>query len=188
MEEVFRELVRTVIVYRSDGSLKLGVIDAVTKEIIGDRPMFLLDGVPFYDPAAILEIAPGLLESIHVVNSKYFTGDLELDGIIDIRSREGKFESFEYPSNTITYRFQSTRKPGIAVPGQELLSTQTDDGSHQPDFRTRLYWNPEIMTDESGSAEFLFSTSDVPGQYRIVVEAIGQDGRMGSKTVEVKVL
>ncbi len=185
MEEIFRELVRTVIVYRNKGALKLGVIDASTREIIGDRPLFLLDGVPQFDHGSILEIDPNLLEYIHVVDSKYFVGELEFDGIIDMRSRHGNYADFVFPSNTLTYRFQSCNNladPALQKRSFESVKIQE---SHLPDFRTRLYWNPEVITDESGRAEFSFTMPDVPGFYRVEVNAITPGGKTGSGSREI---
>ena len=181
MEEIFREIVKTVIVYRKAGAFKLGIIDNSTREIIGENPMFLLDGVPLFDHGRILEIDPALIRTIHIVDSKYFIGDLEMDGIIDIRSRQGGFEDFDLPSSTVPYKFQSYAnydKPptGVVRPHEE------ETGRQLPDYRSMLYWNPKIITDQDGIAEISFNASDVPGYYRIVVEGISADGQTGKST------
>jgi hypothetical protein len=187
MEEIFRELVKTVIVYRSKGALKLGVIDESTREIIGDRPLFLLDGVPQFDHGSILEIDPNLLEYIHVVDSKYFIGELEFDGIIDMRSREGNYADFEFPTNTLTYSFQSCSNIDDPVPQKQSSGSVKIPGSHLPDFRTLLYWNPEVITNETGRAEFSFTAPDVQGFYRIEVNSITPGGKTGSESMEIVV-
>ncbi len=187
MEEVFRELVKRVIVYRSSGSQRLGVIDAETSEIIGDRPLFLLDGVPRFDHEGILEIDPNLLEFIYVVDSKYFVGELEFDGIIDMRSREGYYRAFDFPSNTQTYRFQSCINTGDPEEQKRPSGSVRKQEDHLPDFRTLLYWNPEVITDKSGRTEFSFTTPDVPGFYRIEVKGITPGGQTGSEIREIVV-
>ena len=45
-----------------------------------------------------------------------------------------------------------------------------------PSFRSTLYWNPEIHTDENGVATVFFYTADNPGKFRIVVEGITEMG------------
>lgn len=179
MEEVIRELVRSVILYRSGGEMKLGIIDAVTIDIIGENPLFLLDGVPLEGHRAILGLDPSLLRFIRVVDSRYFVGEMEFDGIIDLESARGDYRDFELPSSTVLYRFQGATTncrdhsaPGDPVPG-------SGKGDHQPDFRTLLYWNPEFLTGAGGTAEISFSTPDVPGSYQVIVEAISRDGTRG---------
>jgi hypothetical protein len=187
MEEIFREIVKSVIVYRKGGALKIGVIDAATREIIGENPLFLLDGVPLFDHGMILEIDPALIGTIHVVDSKYFVGDLEMDGIIDIRTRQGRFQDIDLPASTLPYRFQSyATKEGPRTAFGLLPKEPT--GSHLPDFRSLLYWNPDIRTDNEGRAEISFTASDVPGKYRIVVEGISADGYTGISAKEIDIL
>jgi hypothetical protein len=187
MEEVFRELVRTVILYRSGGEMKLGIIDAVTIDIIGENPLFLLDGVPLEGHGAILGLDPSLLRFIRVVDSRYFVGEMEFDGIIDLESDRGDYRDFELPSSTVLYRFQGATTncrdhsaPGDPVPG-------SGKGDHQPDFRTLLYWNPEFLTGAGGTAEISFSTPDVPGSYQVVVEGVTRDGTKGRALQSFKV-
>ena len=187
MEEIFREIVKTVIVYRKAGEYKLGVIDDATREIIGENPIFLLDGVPMFDHGRILEIDPALIRIIHVVDSKYFIGDLEMDGIIDIRSRQGRFEDFDLPPSTVPYKFQSYVRYGDSPTGNVRNPGETTD-RHLPDFRSLLYWNPDITTSTEGRAEISFDAADVPGHYRIVVEGISGDGHMGISTKEIEIV
>jgi hypothetical protein len=184
MEEIFREIVKTVIVYRKAGSFKLGVIDHATREIIGENPMFLLDGVPLFDHGRILEIDPAFIMTIRVVDSKYFMGDLEMDGIIDLRSRQGGFEDFNLPKSTIQYKFQSYAQDT----DPSIVHMQEESDRHLPDFRSLLYWNPDIATDNEGKAEISFDAVDVPGHYRIVVMGISAEGYTGSATKELEIL
>ena len=46
-----------------------------------------------------------------------------------------------------------------------------------PDFRTMLYWNPEVVTS-NGSADLNFYTSDQTGNYIINVEGITNEGKV----------
>ncbi len=47
--------------------------------------------------------------------------------------------------------------------------------SPQPDFRTTLYWDPNITT-EYGKAELNFFTSDDFSYYRVIVEGVMDNG------------
>ncbi|MEJ5995686.1 carboxypeptidase-like regulatory domain-containing protein [Pedobacter sp. Du54] len=49
------------------------------------------------------------------------------------------------------------------------------------DFRSTLFWKPNIITGEDGKAEFSFYTSDEPGQYRVTLEGIDVNGQLCRK-------
>jgi hypothetical protein len=178
MEEIFREIIKSVIVYRKAGTLRLGVIDRETREIIGDHPMFLLDGVPLFDHGMILGIDPALISIIHVVDAKYFMGGLEMDGIIDIRSGQGRFADFDLPASTVTCSFQSCAG-NVNNPVKPGHLPDAASGGSEPDFRSLLYWNPDMTTGEDGRAEFPVHAADIPGNYSIVIHGISPDGRIG---------
>lgn len=47
------------------------------------------------------------------------------------------------------------------------------------DFRSTIYWNPNLVVDRSGKAEFSFYNSDEITSFRTVVEGIAEDGMIG---------
>lgn len=178
MEEVIRELVRAVILYRKGGDLKLGVIDAGSREIIGDHPLFLLDGIPFFEHQVLLGLDPEQIRFIHVVDSKYFVGEMEFDGIIDLRSaqgRAGEIDGFSF----VSYRHQGYQP---ALEKRTSLKDPPDkrkSGDNLPDFRTLLYWNPELSSGAPGRAGFSFTTPDIQGVYRVLVQGLTKEGLKG---------
>ena len=48
--------------------------------------------------------------------------------------------------------------------------------SFTPDYRTTLYWNPNINSDSDGKAKLTFYTSDITSTYKIQLEGISKDG------------
>jgi hypothetical protein len=50
-----------------------------------------------------------------------------------------------------------------------------------PDQRYLLHWQPDVMTDDQGKRQIEFYTSDVEGNYVIVVEGLDAFGHAGSK-------
>lgn len=47
------------------------------------------------------------------------------------------------------------------------------------DFRSTIYWNPNVQVDNSGKAEVSFCNSDDISSFRTTVEGIGHDGSIG---------
>ncbi len=54
------------------------------------------------------------------------------------------------------------------------------------DYRTTVYWNPDVRTDKSGKAEFFFTTSDGYGPYTLIMEGILNDGTVCRKEKKIK--
>jgi TonB-dependent SusC/RagA subfamily outer membrane receptor len=47
-----------------------------------------------------------------------------------------------------------------------------------PDYRTTIYWEPDLIVSDDGKATFEFYTSDFPTTYSIVIEGISTNGRI----------
>jgi uncharacterized protein YfaS (alpha-2-macroglobulin family) len=67
-------------------------------------------------------------------------------------------------------------------------SNESSRLNRKPDFRSVLYWNPFIETDNTGNATLEFYTSDLEGEYVVVVNAIARNGQisMGKSLITVK--
>jgi TonB-dependent SusC/RagA subfamily outer membrane receptor len=57
-----------------------------------------------------------------------------------------------------------------------------------PDLRTTIYWNPQVVSDATGKANFSYFNSDDTGTYRVLVEGIDAEGQLARTvyTYEVK--
>jgi hypothetical protein len=87
------------------------------------------------------------------------------DGRRALQSSEN-FDKYTFDGYTITREFSS---PDYG-PGKEI---------RLPDIRTTLYWNPDLNTDLSGNARFYFYNSDKAKHYRVVIQGMDAEGRIG---------
>jgi hypothetical protein len=55
------------------------------------------------------------------------------------------------------------------------------------DYRTTIYWNPRVLTDEKGNASIEFYNADGKGTYRVIAEGIDKDGNIGRFNYRYKV-
>ncbi|HEY9001095.1 MAG TPA: hypothetical protein VIM89_07070 [Mucilaginibacter sp.] len=55
------------------------------------------------------------------------------------------------------------------------------------DLRTTVYWNPYIITDKDGNASFDYYNADTKGTYRVVIEGIDDEGKLGRQVFRYKV-
>lgn len=87
--------------------------------------------------------------------------------------------------------------PGIVVlnpkgfaASREFYSPKYDNGTttNRADFRSTIFWSPQVVADKDGKAKFDFYNADEAGTYRIVIEGIDAFGHLGRKvyTYDVK--
>jgi hypothetical protein len=62
-----------------------------------------------------------------------------------------------------------------------------DSVNNHLDFRSTIYWKPELVTDKDGNASFNYFNADSTGTYKIVVEGIDNDGNLGRQVYTYKV-
>lgn len=68
---------------------------------------------------------------------------------------------------------------GVQKPAEFYSPKYTPADTSGSDYRATLYWNPVVETDENGTAEIEFYTSDNPSlEMRILTEGIGNDGEL----------
>lgn len=62
-----------------------------------------------------------------------------------------------------------------------------ENDNKTPDFRSTIYWNPNIITDEKGETSVSFFTSDKKGTYTVWLEGTDLEGNFGVKTMKLEV-
>lgn len=68
---------------------------------------------------------------------------------------------------------------GVQKPAEFYSPKYLPSDNFGSDYRATLYWNPVVVTDENGTAEIEFYTSDNPSlEMRILTEGIGNDGEL----------
>ncbi|TCD00184.1 carboxypeptidase-like regulatory domain-containing protein [Pedobacter psychroterrae] len=83
-----------------------------------------------------------------------------------------------------------TLRPLPIMKPQEFYSpkyTIKNIGVKEPDLRSVIFWEPNIVTDGSGRAKVIITTADIPGTYSVSVEGSDMSGSIGSGTGKVKV-
>jgi len=57
----------------------------------------------------------------------------------------------------------------------------------QRDFRSTIFWKPELITDKDGNASFEYFNADGTGTYKVVIEGIDDKGNLGRQVYRYKV-
>jgi hypothetical protein len=56
-----------------------------------------------------------------------------------------------------------------------------------PDYRTTIFWKPNIVLSQEGRASVEFYSSDWPTSYSVVIEGITDDGQIIQQIGKIKV-
>lgn len=136
------------------------------------EPLILVDGVPFPDAQSISGLSPSMVDRVEVItraSPQY--GSRGSNGVIAIYTKSG-FSAQAQEKNFLDYKIPgySKTQPFLAPDYSTAKDSQT------PDFRTTIFWKPDVRTDASGNAAVRFYTADLATRYRIVVEGVTEKG------------
>jgi TonB-dependent SusC/RagA subfamily outer membrane receptor len=138
----------------------------------------MVDGIVM-DPETVNTIPPEVVESVEVLSDGSKTsiyGRKAGSGLILINTKKGNYAGPALMPNIVTYM------PTGYYKAREFYSPQYDDPkikTQMPDLRTTIYWNPNIVTDKGGKTSFEYFNADTKGTYRVIVEGIDDNGKLG---------
>jgi hypothetical protein len=178
MEEVMREYVPGVLVRKRRDGFHFIVLDNVNKGTFNESPLVLLDGVPVFDEDEIMSFSPLNVKKLEVMTRRWYLGQLSFNGIVSYTTYRGDLGGFPLNPKSVLLNYE-----GVQIQ-REFYSpkyeNKTQRESRMPDQRYLLYWNPFVTTDKDGQQQLEFNTSDIAGEYTIIVEGITKDGNVGS--------
>ncbi|MCA1759601.1 MAG: TonB-dependent receptor plug domain-containing protein, partial [Bacteroidales bacterium] len=176
-------------------------------------PLFLVDGVPLASgsfsnlPADVGQntgeefktektsaidkinaIPLGDIEKVEILKSPQnlaIFGTEGANGVIAVYTRKGKSTNVSaLPKGIIEQKIAgySTFKQFYS-PKYLPENVQTE----KPDFRTTLFWDPEIVLQKE-KTERSFFTSDQTGKYKVIVEGISETGKICLGSIEFEVV
>ena len=141
------------------------------------EPLYTVDGV-----AVSADIVQGitvndiLFVDVLKGNEAAFYGVRGTNGVVAIYTDRGKrFEDRQgvHPGvgNFVIHGFYRARE--FYSPDYSVNKT----ARKRDDYRTTLYWNPDVVITGKAHTKLDFHTGDVPGKYRVKLEGITNDGR-----------
>jgi len=160
-------------------------------------PLIVIDDVP-YEASDDQEVVDNLnminindigkLDVLKNISNTAAYGSRGANGVIVIYTKRGDGH-ISLPSFNI--------KPLIPL-GYQLpiefyspkYDTQESANDSKPDFRTTIYWKPNVITDAEGNVKLDFYTADDPATYSVVIEGVSDDGKLihyrGNSLINVK--
>jgi TonB-dependent SusC/RagA subfamily outer membrane receptor len=147
---------------------------------LSNEPLYLIDNIPV-DVSAVQSMNPMDVERIEVLKgpSAAIYGSRGSNGVIAIFTIRGSFVI----KGILKFDMLGYHRP------REFYSpkygTRFDDLVE--DYRTTLYWDPDIRTDSTGFARISFYCSDVSSDFHLVIEGISKEGKIGSNEKVIQV-
>ncbi|MES1216485.1 MAG: hypothetical protein ABUT20_13295 [Bacteroidota bacterium] len=184
MEEVLREYVMEVAPRKQGHKFHLFMLENA-HEFFDQDPLVLVDGVPFFDMDSVLAIDPLKIRKIELLSKKYFYGPLGSTGILSYSTYKGDLDGIRLDPNALVIEYE-----GLQLQREfysPVYETSLQKNSRTPDFRSLLFWAPDIKTNNEGKEKISFYTSDLEGKYFIMIQGVSANGKIFSKTANFEV-
>lgn len=137
-----------------------------------------VNGINTVSPMEVESVEIFLRDDLGTVNRTY-----QSNGVLVINTKkkpEGTRISKTELENLLPKSNVVTITPlGYQAERSFYLPKYTATGTPGIDWRTTIYWNPDVITDESGKASFKFYNASGLGTYKAVVEGIDANGNIG---------
>ena len=148
---------------------------------------FFLNGMPI-DENTLNSISPSEIEAIEIFNRDDLGTVSRLynnDGVVSIITKKEKpkgprmslaqIEALLPKSNVVDlFPLGYIKERKFYTPKYESEQSKATN-----DYRTTVYWNPDVKWDENGKATLDFYNADGNGKYKVVVEGMDSSGKVG---------
>ncbi|WP_113654557.1 hypothetical protein [Pedobacter namyangjuensis] len=102
---------------------------------------------------------------------------------LDIKTRSGKGPWVITTPGVYVHRPQPIYFPKEFYSPKYMLANK-----NQPDYRSTIFWDANIVTDENGKAKISFYAADKPSTYTVKIEGTDLNGRFGFKSTTISIL
>ncbi|PXX97827.1 hypothetical protein DF185_17825 [Marinifilum breve] len=170
LPEYFHELISHVRIKYNKKKSNIFVYNDDQLKQMPYEALFLFDGLVFSNPNEILSMNPRDIDRIEVVPYEYLYSDSHFYGITHIISKKKNCEIQQLPFNTERYYLPLFTKECKQINKPNIL-----DG--YPDFRTDILWQPKLVLSKNRNIELEFTSSDIIGDYELVIEGISNTGK-----------
>ena len=183
MEDIFREYVAEIHVTQKNGQPHITLLDEPGKTFFKENSLILVDGVPLFNEDEIFGYDPLKVQKLQVISKRYILGPYSFNGIASFITYKGNYDGLNLHISDTTINYNGMQYE------REFYSPQYDTEyqykSRIPDFRTTLFWSPEINCADSKGLSFY--TSDFAGSYIANLQGLSNSGKPLSVSVSFEV-
>lgn len=184
LSEIFFELIPEVLIQRKKEKTIVQVKgrNENLNEFQLYEPLVLVDRIPITSIDDVLNIPPTRISRIELVNEIYIKGDHKYGGIISVYSKKGDLAGIRLPDNSMFFNFN-----GLAISSKADEYDPANLQPHQPDYRNNLFWEPNLIAKPGTETRVEFHTSDVTGDYVVLVRGLTEVGDIITGKIEFQV-
>ncbi len=153
------------------------------------QPLYVLDGTPLASDINInfmfgSLVGPDDIASISVLKSPQAAtlyGSAGVNGVIFISTKRGLGYDYYHDRKMRPARYSSVNvQPRTFTASREFyVPPPVQRNAARSDFRSTVYWKPDISTGESGEASAYFYNNDALSAFRIIAEGFSGSGDIG---------
>jgi len=146
-----------------------------SKGALSENNLLLLNGVPFRDINYIATLGTQDIQRIEIINSsRFLVGDLTYNAVVSIYTHDVKIPEPYLKKKTLVLQNK------VAATGDENENNEymapAQSPSHFPDFRSNLYWNPDLKVYGKNKVTVEFTTSLLAGKFNAKIQGITSSG------------
>lgn len=165
--EISRELLPGVKFRTYNRIPTIQVLSASRHNYFNESPLVLLDGIPIQDLNIIKNLGSNKIDRVEICPAERYFGDLSFAGVVAIYTTKANDSIIPESDDLVKFNLE-------AIQPQSILNTPSDQSSTEPDLRQVLVWSPSINPGKTISVEF--QTSDIKGNYKLVIRGKTKDG------------
>lgn len=184
LPEIATEIIPVLRIRERGDTLTAAMICSRTRTIMPGEPVFFMNGVYVPDLNDIIDLSSDQITSIEVLSIPWSFGNLEFNGIVSIFNSEN--EDYVPVNLKHTIIEGSPLRTSVSFNSQRYTDGESYDPAI-PDLRETLFWDPEIRLERGVPPDISFYTSDLPGDFSVIVEGVSAYGDHFSYSVSFKV-
>jgi len=167
--EISRELLLGVKFRAYNRIPTMQIFNSATQNYFNDPPLVLLNGIPVQDLNVIKGMGSKDIDRIEICRRERFYGDLAFPGVVAIYSSKQVNKFLPESDELIKLNLDAIQTEGS-------LNLPKEHVQNEPDLRKVLLWQPGIKPTETITLDF--ETSDIKGNYKVIVRGITRDGEV----------
>lgn len=155
------------------------------------EPIVMVDGTIISSSGSstvadnLRSINPNNIDRVEIVSRTVsMLGDQGKNGVIAVYLKDGNSQSTSPDLGKASGYTQFTIEGYGAIQNFYQLDYE-QEGDLESDMRQTLYWNPYLVTDESGKVSISFYTNDQSGPITVEIRGLGIDGEVISGTFTI---
>lgn len=176
MDEVVIEFIPSLRFRKIDNKRILSVLMDESATFTIGNSLVLLDGIPILNHDIIYNYDPLLVYKIDVYKNRFDFADQFFDGIVSFTTYKSDYPTLKVDEQTQMFDYEGTQLNRLFyAPG---YLNEEERKIRIPDYRHTLLWQPIVETAELTNIRIPFTTSDLTGEFQVVVEGLTRDGQV----------